>query len=463
MKNILIPIIVAFALVILASCEIEGDKAMIKPSIEGAQLQQLPASSYVLLFEESGDDFDAFNWSEVDFGFPASIDYTLQMDKEGSNFSDPVDLITVNNQVSVALTKGEINEALLTLELEPDQSASVQVRVMASIGDRVDPVNSSPLSVTITPYATTFPPIYIIGDAQSWDLASAMQLKSTGPGTYEGIGAFVQDGKFRLFRTPDWVAEQWGFSYFAAVDDDLADGNDNDSNFIFTLEDGLYKVTVSLTDKSIVIEPSSAPTLFIIGDAQGWDPVSALGLKSLGAGVFEGIGHFQEDGLFRFFVAPDWNATQYGFAHFEDGTIPASLEDGGNDSNFLFKGANGIYKITVSLNEKTIEITPSAEPELYIIGDDQAWTLGSAFQLTWLGGGKYSGTTDFTNGAAFRFFDAPDWPNGFGNYPYFAAGDIDAALENANDNDSNFKFAGTTGAYLIEVDIYNPKIKMTAQ
>src|SRR5690606_33229919 len=134
---------------------------------------------------------------------------------------------------------------------------------------------------------------YIIGDAQSWDLASAMQLQSLGPGRYEGIGAFVQNGKFRLFKTPDWGAEQWGFGYFIAVDDELGNGNDNDSNFIFEGEDGLYKVTVSLLDKSITIEPSSAPTLFIIGDAQGWDLASAFGLKSLGAGAFEGVGVFQ--------------------------------------------------------------------------------------------------------------------------------------------------------------------------
>lgn len=462
MKNILIPFIAAFALV-MASCEIEGDKATIKPSIEAAKLQQLPAASYVLLFEESDEEFDAFTWSEVDFGFLASIDYTLQVDKEGSNFSNPVELITVNNQVSVKLSKGEINEALLALDLEPEQSATVQFRVVASISDRVDPVISSPVSVAITPFATTFPPIYIIGDAQSWDLASAMQLQSLGPGRYEGIGAFVQNGKFRLFKTPDWGAEQWGFGYFIAVDDELGNGNDNDSNFIFEGEDGLYKVTVSLLDKSITIEPSSAPTLFIIGDAQGWDLASAFGLKSLGAGAFEGVGVFQKEGLFRFFVMPDWNATQYGFSHFEGGTIPALLEDGVSDSNFRFKGDNGVYKIRVSLNEKTIEITPSAEPELYIIGDDQDWTLGNAFQLTWLGGGKYRGTTAFTNGATFRFFDAPDWPNGFGNYPYFAMGDIDGALENANDNDSNFRFTGTTGTYLIEVDIYKPKIKMTPQ
>ncbi len=62
----------------------------------------------------------------------------------------------------------------------------------------------------------------------------------------------------------------------------------------------------------------------------------------------------------------------------------------------------------------------------------------------------------------FRLFDKPDWPNGFGNYPYFGEeGEVSALLENANDGDLNFRFVGTTGTFTMAVDLYNLKVDMS--
>src|SRR5262249_35199527 len=114
---------------------------------------------------------------------------------------------------------------------------------------------------TVTPYATTFPPVYIVGDAQSWTLTSALVLESTGPGTYEATGVFQNNGKFRLFATQDWNAQQWGWSYFSGgtLASELSDGGDGDSNFLFGGASGFYKITVSLKDKTIAMEATSAP------------------------------------------------------------------------------------------------------------------------------------------------------------------------------------------------------------
>ena len=109
-----------------------------------------------------------------------------------------------------------------------------------------------------------------------------------------------------------------------------------------------------------------------------------------------------------------------------------------------------------------VTVQSSAEPTLYIIGQDQGWNLANAFKLTWLGGGKYEGATNFSTNATFRLFDKPDWPNGFGNYPYFGdEGEVSALLENANDGDLNFRFVGTTGTFTMDVDLYNLKVDMS--
>ena len=289
-----------------------------------------------------------------------------------------------------------------------------------------------------------------------------------------------------VLSAPSWDAQQWGWSFFSAgsIASGLLSGADGDSNFLFDLPSGYYKISVSLKDKTIALEASSAPTLFIIGDAQGWDLNNALEMHSLGAGQFEVIGQFQQNGKFRFFSSPDWAADQFRWSYFNGGTVDSELADGADgDSNFLFTGATGIYKMIVSINDKTISVESSAEPTLYIIGEDQGWNLANAFKLTWLGGGKYEGTTNFSTNATFRLFDKPDWPNGFGNYPYFGEegevnpllenandgdvpyfgeeGEVNPLLENANDGDVNFRFVGTTGTFTMAVDLYNLKVDMS--
>lgn len=451
-------------LVAVFACEEEGEKAVLKSDVAPNSMQSLSASSYTLLFEESEEDFEPIEWTELDYGFPAAVNSTVEIAKSGENFTTFAELASTAGN-SVTLTVGEINEALLGLGLAPEEAASVDLRVRSTINPAVGPIYSTPLTVTMTPFATTFPPIYIIGDAQGWNLDNALEVQSTGPGTYETIGTFQENGKFRFFATPAWDAQQWGWSFFSSgtVASGLADGADGDSNLLFELPSGYYKIAVSIKDKTIALEPSSAPTLFIIGDAQGWNLANALEMHSLGAGQFEVIGQFQQNGKFRFFSSPDWAADQFRWSTFDGGTVDSELADGADgDSNFLFTAPGGVYEMIVSINDKTITVESSPEPTLYIIGEDQGWTLANAVQLTWLGGGKYEGSATFTNNATFRLFDKPDWPNGFGNYPYFGEeGEVSPLLENANDGDSNFRFVGADGSYIMSVDLYNLKVDMT--
>jgi hypothetical protein len=447
-------------LIMAFACDEEGSQLKLKKDVAEVSIQPLSSSSFVLAYEDAGADFETISWEAPDFGFDASVTYVVEVDKAGSNFSNAIELTTTTHP-SATVTVGELNAALLALGIEPENAGDIEVRVRSSINPAVEPLLSSVLSLSITPFTTTFPPIYIIGDAQGWDLGSALELQSTGPGTYEAVGIFQENGYFRLFDTPSWSAEQWGFSFFETVDTELINGNDGDSNFIFGASTGYYKVSVSLTEKTITIEPASAPDMYIVGDAQGWDLNNALQMKSLGGGQFEVTGQFQNNGKFRFFVSPSWTAEQYRYSYFASGTIDSELGDGADsDSNFVFTAATGIYKVLISLNDKTISVTTAEEPQLYIIGEDQSWTLANAFKLTWLGGGKYEGSTTFSNNATFRLFNNPDWSGGFGNYLYFEEGEVSPLLENANDNDSNFRFVGTTGTFNFKVDLYNRTVEM---
>jgi hypothetical protein len=435
----------------------------LKSNVEPNAVDDLSSSSFVFTFDDNDEAFEEISWTEPDFGFGASVTYSLQIDKAGADFGNAYEL-TSTSGTSAVLTIGEINSALLALGLTPDQAADVEIRVVSTISGQVAPLQSTTLNVTMTPYATTFPPIYIVGDAQGWNLDNALELQSTGPGTYEATGIFQLSGKFRFFATPSWDAEQYRASTFAGgtISNLISSAGDGDSNFIFNGATGYYKINVNLTTKTIAIEAASAPTMYIIGDVQGWNLGNALEMNSLGGGQFEVIGQFNQDAIFRFFVSPDWAADQYRWSSFAGGTVDTELSDGGgSDSNFKFAATSGIYKVVLSVNDKTITVEPVAEPTLYIIGDDQGWNLNNAFKLTWLGGGKYQGTTTFTNNKIFRFFDKPDWSAGFGNYPYFEDGEISDLFENGGGNDSNFLFIGATGSYTVNVDLYNLKVEMS--
>ncbi len=447
------------------SCNEEIDKATLKSIVTPNEMGALTSTTFVLKFENAETDFEEFTWSAPDFGFQASATYILEVDVAGFNFANAIELGSTGD-LSLTLTEGDLNSALLALGLNPDEAAMVEFRVRSTISNRVDEVYSAAIEVTMTPFATTFPPIYVIGDAQGWDLGKALELTATGPGTYEGTGDFVMNGIFRFFATPSWDANQWGASYFGAgnLPPELADNGDGDSNLKFLAADGFYHISVNLNTKMIVVKEQNFPTkLFIIGGDQGWDLAKALELKHLGNGVFEGIGTFGNGNIWRFFESPDWGAKQWNYNTFLDGTIDSKLSGTTEgDANFTFEGETGIYKITVSTVDLTIVMEATSEPTLYIIGDDQGWDLGAAFQLTWLGGQKYEGTTDFNNGSIFRFFAAPDWGAKQYNYKTFVDGTIDETnLSGTTEGDANFTFIGTSGAFKIEVDLLNLSIKMS--
>jgi hypothetical protein len=169
--------------------------------------------------------------------------------------------ILTTDETSATLTVEQINMALINFGIDPEETAEVELRVRSWVDYLTTPAVSNTFKFTLTPYLLTFPPIYVIGDAQAWSLDNAAQLTSNTPGVYTGQVSFVKNGKFRFFTAPDWASQQYGVSYFTggSLPSDLGDGQDGDSNFLFTGTTGDYIVTVSLPDKSITLQPAGPP------------------------------------------------------------------------------------------------------------------------------------------------------------------------------------------------------------
>jgi hypothetical protein len=462
MKNLSLWILFVVGFFGLMSCEDDAARVQVKSDVASNQLKDLPSTTYVLSLEMASDTFPEFNWTAPDFGFAAGESYTLQIDKAGDNFSHAVDVMTTK-EATAAITIGDLNKLLLNLGFKAGEAAAIEFRVRTIINSNVAPVYSNVLQLTVTPYETLFPPIYMIGDATGgWDLGKAVLVKSTSPSHYETITQFTNGGKFRFFETPSWDAKQYNWTTFqgGSLDSNLGNGQDGDGNFLFNGSTGWYKVTVDLNDKLISLVATEQPRLFMIGDAlEGWDLNKAVELKRLQDGVFEGTATFTSGNIFRFFTAKDWGAGTINYPYFADGEVDAAFANANdNDSNFKFTGETGSYTITVDLNNLTVVLKPAEViSSIYLIGDDTGWSLDQAVNLA-LSSGKYTATTTFTNGAKFRFFKTPDWSAEQYNWSTFNGGTVDNKLQSAGDGDGNFVFGGTTGTYTISVDLQNKTI-----
>jgi len=238
------------------------------------------------------------------------------------------------------------------------------------------------------------------------------------------------------------------------------------------------KVEVSLSDYSsfdsndmpITVTPFSTDfnPIYMIGDAVlGWDTAKAVEVYGTGPGTYEVIAKFNNGGAFRFFDAPDWNASsQYNWTFFEGGSVDANFENAQDgDTNIKFIGTTGFYKIDVNLITKTIIMNAVDEPKHYMVGagiPDAGWGWDTPVEMTWVKDGVFEATTTFSNDT-FRFFtNFGDWGSGR-NYPYYVGEGftIDSNFEDAQDGDNNFRFLGTPGVYTITVNYLDKTITLS--
>ena len=455
MKKLLKLSLVFLLSLLIITCEDDiVEKVILDVSkITGGTVANLSSTSYVLEYANANDNFETISWDSTDYGYPTSITYTLQIDISGDTFANAVDLATTT-ELYAEINIEDLNNVLVEdLSLTPEVSAAVQFRVVSSISGTVADVNSAPINVNISPYDPDIPPIYLLGSLQGWNFANAVALQSIAPLMYSGFADFDTTAVFRFFELMDWATgEQWGYSYFTgSIPAEFGDNGDSDSNFNFTGDKGTYAITVDLNDKSIEIEKQLFPsTLYIIGDDQAWNLDDALAMRHVGGGVFEAVETFGNGNIWRFFETPSWGGTQWNYNTFINGTIDSDLSGTTEgDANFTFNGTTGIYKITVSTLDLTIDMEPADMPTMYRVGGDNSWTFGES--MTWIRGEKFTETTELTAGNEWRFFPTKDvW--GF-TRDYNAFKNVDPTLwSGPNGSDANFLNL-VSGTYVITIDV----------
>ncbi len=230
-------------------------------------------TTYTLNKSNATDTLFTMKWSAPNYGYPAAVTYTVEMDNQGDNFANPVKLGTANLP-SFSISQGDMNSVLLGSGLKPDQAATMAVRVTASVSDSIKAEVSNPISMVFTPYSN-YTYIYVPGNYQAysgygsaWTPQDAPPLAMTGVNVYDGY-VYINDTKdsdieFKFTKDQTWNLA-WGIGSSSGT---LSTSGGNIT--IPTSGSGFYKIHVDVNALTYTLTKT---TWAIIGDATagGWN------------------------------------------------------------------------------------------------------------------------------------------------------------------------------------------------
>lgn len=216
MKKItLATLFIALVGLFIISCERDITEPTISSNPARPELADL--SLNVQFNVNNTDSLIKFSWSEADFGFPASITYTVQLSPT-SDFSENVANLITTQELSGTVRVGDINTLILSWNYSIGTSVTVYYRVAASVSPYVDTVYSEIKSTSFTPYdaVINYPVIYVPGSYQGWSPgAENGRLYSYGFNSlYQGI-IRLKDGtnpttEFKITLNPNWNGPNYG-------------------------------------------------------------------------------------------------------------------------------------------------------------------------------------------------------------------------------------------------------------
>ena len=227
-------------------------------------------SSFVFTEETEAEVLPNITWTAADFGFSAAVTYDIQLDVQGNNFADPISLGLTNQLSSDQMTIGSLNNLLFSQGFPEAEALDLEVRLVATISEEVDPLisNSLPLTLTLYEVIIILPQLHLPGDYQDWDpsteLNVIMSLMSNRQ--YEGFNYFGLDNAlFKFTDGPSWDVN-WGDEEPDGTLDPQGIGNDIPIDGVA----GTYFLRCNLNSLSYSIEPAFMGVLGT-ATAGGWE------------------------------------------------------------------------------------------------------------------------------------------------------------------------------------------------
>lgn len=319
----------------------------------------LSDDNLVLNEENAANEVLTLTWTEPDFGFSAAALYSVQIDVQGGDFSNP-QIISVGGAFDKTFTVEELNAKLLSLSMLPNEEGVASFRIKATLSEYQE-IYSNTVNITVTPYSSLLDlstSLGVVGSATpgGWGNENILDLPFYTTATTNVYVAYVtlRNGEIKFRNNNDW-SENWG--------DDGADGTLDSYGANIAVSAGTYKIEVNFSSMTYTMEEYSWG---IVGSAttNGWG----------GPDMMFHYNSFQDDwravvtlgdGEVKFRFNNDWGLN-YG--------------DDGADGTMEANGANiavsaGHYLVTMNLNTQS-----------YTMEEMDVWGLvGSATANGWDG------------------------------------------------------------------------------
>ena len=334
MKNITKTI---FALLAVLTIACTTDDVQDRPIIEGVDAPQITAPEsgaiYVLSPGNESLQADRFVWTKANYNGDVVINYTLEIDNSGGDFSAPQTLGGTVGDLQLSVDEGTLNLACLNLGATPFVANNFDVRIVSDANN----CNNNVLTAKTD----------LINDA------------------------------FRFFTTEgDWNSGR-NFPYYQGLgyvfSSVLIDAGDGDNNFTFTGTPGSYRLKIDENKKTITVARSTVSSGFeptstwLVGAATpggwSWSDDSETELPLISDNIYEVPVTLTSGESFRVFLGNDggdsWGLGDRNYPWYinEGYTISAELENAlDGDSNFRYTGPTGMRILKIDATAKTITL-----------------------------------------------------------------------------------------------------------
>ncbi|MBP2833601.1 SusE domain-containing protein [Aquimarina sp. U1-2] len=165
MKKISILILAGITLLNFYSCiDDEGPEFIIQEESATAPVIVTANTTVTLNKEVENNQALTVVWNDADYNFQTPVSYSIMVANAGTNFENAIEAASTVER-SYTWTVKDLNDLAIKTGLVIDEEGALEVRVISSLGSNDGvAMNSNILAITLTPYSTELPRLWLPGD-----------------------------------------------------------------------------------------------------------------------------------------------------------------------------------------------------------------------------------------------------------------------------------------------------------
>ena len=340
---------VCLGIVSLNSCSDDDEIIQLDPSQFVAPSITTSTNTVELSEDTQTQTAITFEWAAANYGVSTTPKYDIELVKAGETFDD-AKVLTSTTETSYAVKGTDLNVFLVDqLGLNPDEQATIQYRIVSSLGTfGAEKLYSETKTFTATPFTTDLStPWGVVGSITGWGGSPDIPFwKTTTPNVLVAYLGVEVGNEIKFRKDADW-AENFGSEDVATTPNgfggSLAAGGAN----IVVPTAGQFKFTLDLNNNTFVAEKFQWG---LVGSAtpNGWDGPDAQVLS------FDGINEVWYANNIVLNTG-ELKIRQNNAWDINFGGSNGSLAAGGDNISVTA----GTYNIVVDFNNLTYSITPA--------------------------------------------------------------------------------------------------------